>query len=1657
MAFTPETGDLWIKRSGKSLNFHLDGTTYDLSPASAWIEAGENITAGRAVSIADADWVAGDPTKTIGLAYHTDTLYVEKCIGIAIADALLGADVQVRTSGLYEWPSIAHGNPGAAPFDVEPTIADIGKIVYVAQTPDGSYTLDRVVAASGAAIIEVGILTSVYTAPGTQTAILVSLEGDGKGLNISQIQYVAGETITVATTPPYTLLQPVLVAQSSSVNPLKAGRVYLADRRKSVQVVDETYTVVGFVVPGAGVTSYSAGDTILIQIAGVIDGFTGLVPGKPVLADIDGAVTQDTSGFNYYTDTWFSIGVASSETAIALQISSAGTSDFNNLGAIIAMMTAAPDSDYLECDGSVLNAVVNPEYQPLYDAIGNTFGGTNNTDFELPDYSALTPKLQIRYKYGYSFPTDRQDAPTFRWDTQVAYSGADQVIDVDTTSFGADVILQDTTCHIYAAKGGEPTRKFEATIIGYSGYMYGFQVSKPSANTIRFTLGHNGLVYADGASFVALDATWTLTAVVYRTEKWNRFYDYTADQRLNAFYGLGLRDITMSTAPGVDPLVVDTTTRRIGEFNRGDAAGNIPLTTDHTSLNYDGDFRANDIYAATDIHMDGVGLSDVADGLAGADKVGVTGISHITPIGSTTLGADGTTQSMLEAIGNRTSDLPMDALIHHSMDDVPYLTDSTAGNTAYVQDKWINADGTDNFDGWAKTGPGTIDTTNGLLRLSGAGGGNTYVTSSKALSVGKTSIKIRARQTSGTLRTLYIAYTGGSGSPASATGTLTADWQIFTWEITGATALTQFGPTASAAGDVIEFDFVYAGSGEYASPLIDNSGNGYHATIYGSTPVDGISGLALRRDGINDYEALANFTMPDIFQYHEVWKGATSASVTQVLCSVGTFRIQRTSSSDTLRVTYSSGSSDFASYFTGYDNTDVTIDVSINWSIGAILVYRNGYLFSAATAVGTPVKPTIATLYFGTYSSANYAAGVFDERMLFARALTAAEIARLATEKTLPKYYSATFNVHTKGIAGVVPTDGVDGADSTLQSMLEGVVRCSAGRSYTTISAFTTAKSTGTYFKLEEAVLITDLGRFVVVDIQGVGITEGADWHYIGSRVGVTTYPIANDVYLSGDLVSSDTAFNIGYIDTDTSTTQLSSGVVANTKTKTINIGPGGAAGSTTDIYLGTNSGANSYTTLYGSQNSVSVSTGAVRIPSGGLGVGLAIYAGGNITTALDLAVNGGDITTTSATGNIFNASATTLNIGAAATTIDIGSTSAAAVINLNTTKDASSATVAGVLIDGGLGIAKSSYVGENLTVGNNVTIVSDLAVNGGDITTTSGTGHIFNTNATTLNIGGAATAIGIGSTGSTVTFNGTTASTSKDTGAVVIQGGLGVEKSLYVGGDGRFTGLVHTTQGAVTTSAAVASLFDSTATSIYIGRSATTLSMGSVSSSAAVYFNTTKDASSAAVAGVLIAGGVGIAKKLYVGTDVVIGGNIAINGGDVTSAAATINLFNATASTINLGGATTAIGIGRTNTGTATVNFTTASSSKDTGALVVQGGLGVEGDIYLGGTLHGTYAWNVPPTASHGVWSVFEGSAYTVPAGIYMMGAAASMGYMMVAQIVHGKALVLTPSNTATDDAWSALVFCSGAAWGEEGSVIILAPTSIMYNGATVYYAKYA
>ena len=147
-----------------------------------------------------------------------------------------------------------------------------------------------------------------------------------------------------------------------------------------------------------------------------------------------------------------------------------------------------------------------------------------------------------------------------------------------------------------------------------------------------------------------------------------------------------------------------------------------------------------------------------------------------------------------------------------------------------------------------------------------------------------------------------------------------------------------------------------------------------------------------------------------------------------------------------------------------------------------------------------------------------------------------------------------------------------------------------------------------------------------------------------------------------------------------------------------------------------------------------------------------------------------------------------------------------------------------------------------------------------------------------------------------------TTDSSDKDTGALVVEGGVGIEKKLYVGtdlavggttaltGNATLTGDIAVNGGDITTNQTTFNLIETTATTLNIGGAATTLNVGASSGTTNVRNNLN------------------------------VVGDLDIDGSDLTSSTTTFNLINTTATTLNIGGAATALNLGAA-TGALTVN----------------------------------------------------------------------------------------------------------------------------------------
>jgi hypothetical protein len=463
----------------------------------------------------------------------------------------------------------------------------------------------------------------------------------------------------------------------------------------------------------------------------------------------------------------------------------------------------------------------------------------------------------------------------------------------------------------------------------------------------------------------------------------------------------------------------------------------------------------------------------------------------------------------------------------------------------------------------------------------------------------------------------------------------------------------------------------------------------------------------------------------------------------------------------------------------------------------------------------------------------------------------------------------------------------------------------------------------------------------------------------IGAATGTTN--IKNNLDVDGDV-------NIDGGDLTVSTLSFA---LANTTATTVNAF---GAGTTVNIGAGTgttniknNLDVDGDVNIDGGDLTVStasfnlVNTTATTVNAFGAGTTISIgAAGGNGTLTVkndntvldgDLQIKGGDLTTDQTTFNLLNTTATAVNFAGAATTLEIGAATGTTNINNNldidgdvnidggdltvstTTFNLANTTATTVNFAGaGTTISIGSATGTT-TVNHNLTVTTDLQVNGNTtlgnsvtVDTTAINGILTNTIpdniGTALNITeGSNSYITVGTlNGSeTVTFgtlprlivSNITNSTDKDTGALVIEGGVGIEKNLNVGLDVGVSGSITVggdlavNGGDITSTATTFNLLNATVTTLNVGGASTATNIGAATGTTTV------------------------------GNDLVVTGDVQVKGGDLTTDQTTFNLLNTTATSVNAFGAGTAISIGAA-TGATTINNATTTL---TGSANINGG----------------------------------------------------------------------------------------------------------------------
>ena len=282
------------------------------------------------------------------------------------------------------------------------------------------------------------------------------------------------------------------------------------------------------------------------------------------------------------------------------------------------------------------------------------------------------------------------------------------------------------------------------------------------------------------------------------------------------------------------------------------------------------------------------------------------------------------------------------------------------------------------------------------------------------------------------------------------------------------------------------------------------------------------------------------------------------------------------------------------------------------------------------------------------------------------------------------------------------------------------------------------------------------------------------------------------------------------------------------------------------------------------------------------------------LNSTLDFTNNGGSGTGT-IIGNVnFNTGNVNFNTG---------------LINiLNTTDTNTTLFNSGALVvSGGVGIAKNMFIG------------------GGNIYTISSSGSLY---PTTNNI-----IIGnISSTGTTSIRQTTDTNTTLfNSGALVVSGGVGIAKNMFIGGGNIYT----------------------SSTTGYLYPTTNNIIIGNISSTGTTSIQQTTNATSTTNAALVVSGGIAAGLDMNIGGNMSIGGIIIANTNTTgTSNISNLNVINLNTVNIITNNLTVSDDTFFQNVELSNliVNGSVDSSSNNTGSIIVNGGIGMGKNLYVGG-----------------------------------------------------------------------------------------------------------
>jgi len=465
----------------------------------------------------------------------------------------------------------------------------------------------------------------------------------------------------------------------------------------------------------------------------------------------------------------------------------------------------------------------------------------------------------------------------------------------------------------------------------------------------------------------------------------------------------------------------------------------------------------------------------------------------------------------------------------------------------------------------------------------------------------------------------------------------------------------------------------------------------------------------------------------------------------------------------TLRITTSTNSTGTSSgSLVVYGGVGINKDLYVGGTTYAGNIYSNGSLVGSSTGTTSTFLVNNATISTNTSSGAlQVVGGVGIGGALFVNTTSYIAGSQIITTATVNNYASKT--VITAGTDTAINTSTGNVTiwnTSTLQTITN------RGNSTTNILLVTnTASST-----------LTTNGALVVSG--GIGV--GGNINVGGVLFVNTTSYIAGSQIITTATINDYADKTFIYAGTDTA---------VNTSTGNITIW------NTSNLQTITNRGNSTTNAIIITNTAISHGpTDGALVVGGGVGVFGEIYAGGDIftngqkvittSTVNDYADKtfiyaGTDTAVNTSTGNI-----TIWNTSTLQTITDRGNSTTNIVLITNTTSSTSTTTGA-LVISGGVGISKDLYIDGNLKLGagstlsiGTQTIARTVITAGTDTAVNTSTGNITIWNTSTLQ---SITNRG-NSTNNIILITNTSTSTTSNSGALVVTGGVGIGENLYVG-----------------------------------------------------------------------------------------------------------------------------------------------------------------------------------------------------------------------------------------------------------------------------------